>query len=104
MPMEPRGTRRVNRDKLTPEACTDGPFKGYVGLDRINSAALRGTADRFTHLMHHLNESNLRRAFREGDGAKASGNDQMTKDEYGGDLQTNLERLEDESRPGGWRP
>src|SRR5258708_34135531 len=104
MPMEPRGTRRVNRDKLTPEACTDGPFKGYVGLDRINSAALRGTADRFTHLMHHLNESNLRRAIPRGHGAKANGNGQRHQDEYGVDLQANLQRLEDEIRPVACRP
>jgi group II intron reverse transcriptase/maturase len=87
-----------------PEACADGPFKGYIGIDRISSAAAKGTADRFCNLMHHLNESNLRQAFRECDGAKASGIDQVTKYEYGLDLQTNLENLEDEIRRGGWRP
>jgi group II intron reverse transcriptase/maturase len=94
----------VNRFKLTPEACTDGPQKGYVGLERINFAARKGTDVRFTHLMHHLNEFNLRQGFRECDGAKASGTDQVTKYEYGLDLQTNLENLEDEIQGGGWRP
>ena len=104
MPMEQRETRQTNRFKLTPEACTDGPFKGYVGLDRINFAATRGSADKFSHLMHHLNEFNLRQAFRQCDGAKAVGSDQVTKYDYGLDLQTNLEKLEDEIRKGGWRP
>src|ERR1700730_13518564 len=102
MSMEPRATRRVNRLKLTPEACTDGPFKGYVGLDRINYAAIKGTADRFTHLMHHLNEFNLRQAFRECDGAKASGIDQVTKEEYGQSLQSNIENLESQIQNGKW--
>lgn len=83
MRTEPRETQRVNRFKLTPEACTDGLFKGYIGIDRINSAATKGTTDRFTHLMHHLGEFNLRQAYRKLDGAKASGIDQITKEEYG---------------------
>jgi RNA-directed DNA polymerase len=102
--MEPRETQRVNRFKLTPEACPDGPFKGYLGLDRINSAALKETTDRFTHLMHHLNDFNLRQAFRQLDGAKASGIDQITKAEYGKNLTANIERLEGQIRGGGWRP
>jgi RNA-directed DNA polymerase len=102
--MEPRETRRVNRFKLTPEACTDGPFKGYVGLDRINLAAVKGTTDKFTHLMHHLNEVNLRQAFRQLDGAKASGIDQVTKEEYGKGLSVHLADLQEQIRRGGWRP
>lgn len=102
--MEPRETQRVNRFKLTPEARSDGPFKGYVGLDRINSAAMKETTDRFTHLMHHLNEANLRQAYRQLDGAKASGIDQITKSEYGKKLTANIESLEDQIRRGGWRP
>jgi len=102
--MEPREARRVNQFKLTPEPCADGTFKGYVGLDRINSAAVKRTTDRFCNLMHHLSEFNLRQAFRKLDGAKASGIDQVTKHEYGRDLQTNLENLVDEIKRGGWRP
>jgi RNA-directed DNA polymerase len=104
MRMEPRETQRVDRFKLTPEACPDGPFKGYVGLERINSAASRETTVRLTHLMHHLNEVNLRQAFRLLDGAKASGIDQITKSEYGKNLPANIEDLEIRIRRGGWRP
>ena len=102
--MEPRETQRVSRFKLTPDACADGPFKGYVGLDRINSAATKGTTDRFTHLMHHLNESNLRQAFRQLDGAKASGIDQITKEKYGKELTANIANLDTQIQRGGWRP
>ena len=102
--MEQRETRRVNCAKLTPEACTDGPYKGYVGIDRINSAASKRTTDKFTHLMHHLNEFNLRQAFRQCDGAKASGIDQVTKKEYGKNLQTNLEELDFKIQDGKWWP
>ena len=104
MRMEPREKRRVNRFELTPEPCAAGAFKGYVGLDRINSAAVRRTTSRFTHLMHHLNEFNLRRAFRDLDGSKASGIDQVTKRDYEQNLQPNLANLIREIQRGGWRP
>jgi len=104
MRMEPRERRRVNRFELTPAPCADGAFKGYVGLGRINSAAMRGTASRFTHLMHHLNEFNLTRAFRDLDGSKASGIDQVTKHEYGRRLLANIKDLGNEIQGGGWRP
>lgn len=104
MRMEQRGTRRVDRFQLTAEACTDGPFKGYVGLDRINSAAIDRPEEKMTHLMHHLNLVNLRHGFRELDGSKASGIDQVTKLEYGKDLEENIYNLCDEIQRGGWRP
>ena len=104
MPVERSEARRVNQIKLIPEPCAAGMFKGYVGLDRINSAAVKRTTDRFSNLMHHLNEFNLTQAFRKLDGAKASGIDQVTKYEYGKGLQTHLEDLVDEIKRGGWRP
>ncbi len=54
--------------------------------------------------MHHLNEFNLREAFRQIDGQKAVGIDQVTKSEYGRNLQNNLEALSSEIARGGWRP
>jgi RNA-directed DNA polymerase len=103
-PMEPRETRQVNRFKLMPEACTDGPMKGYIGLDRIGFAARKNSSERFMNLMHHLNEFNLTQAFRQLDGSKAVGIDQVTKYEYGSQLQSNIEVLHSEIRGGGWRP
>ncbi len=102
--MERSEARKVDRFKLTPQACTDGLFKGYIGIDRINSAAVMRTTDKFTHLMHHLNEVNLRQGFRKLDGATASGIDQVTKAEYGKNLSANIENLLGEVQRGGWRP
>ena len=103
--MERRETRPTNRSKLIPEPCTDGMFKGYVGLDRISSAARKlGPDEKMSNLIHHFNEFNLCTAFRQLDGAKAVGVDQVTKSKYGKDLQTNIDKLFDEIYRGGWRP
>jgi RNA-directed DNA polymerase len=102
---ERRETRRTNRSKLIPEPCTDGTFKGYVGLERISSAARKlGPEEKMSNLVHHINEFNLCRAFRQCDGAKAIGIDQVTKSQYGKNLQTNVENLHNEIYRGGWRP
>lgn len=103
--MEQRETRRTNRSKLIPEPCTDGMFKGYVGLERISSAIHKlGPEEKMTNLVHHINEFNLCQAFRRLDGAKACGIDQVTKQHYGKDLQANIGSLFDEIFRGGWRP
>lgn len=102
---ERRGTRQTNPSRLVPEACTDGPYQGYTGIDRIEAAARKlEKGQRLTHVVHHLNEVNLRQAFRQIKGNKAVGIDQVTKDQYGKDLQSNLELLSDEIARGGWRP
>ena len=105
MPMEPRGTRRTDRFRLTPPPATDGEFRGYAGLERIRSASKKGRVEKFTnlfYLIHH--EENLRRAFRELDGKKAPGVDQVTKDQYARRLDPNLDALRQTVRNGGWRP
>src|SRR3989338_9757992 len=105
MPMERREVRIASRWKLTPEACAEGPYKGYVGIDRISSAAEKlKSGERMTNLMHHLSEENLRAAFRSVDGNKACGIDQVTKKEYGKKLEANLANLVDEIKRGGFRP
>jgi group II intron reverse transcriptase/maturase len=54
--------------------------------------------------MHHINVHNLRQAFRELDGNKASGVDHVTKQEYQRNLEQNLETLHERICKGGWRP
>lgn len=103
-PVERSGRRRVDRFKLKPQACTDGPYKGYYGLDRINSVAVKNREAVFNNLMHHVNEENLRQAFRVLDGSKAVGIDQVTKIEYGRNLHANIDALVVQIRGGGWRP
>ena len=106
MSMERRGTRQANPSRLMPEACASGPYKGYIGIDWIGAAArkLSDNGERMRHLKHHLNEANLREAFRRINGQKAVGIDQVTKSEYGKNLQSNLEALSSEIALGGWRP
>lgn len=94
----------MDRFKLKPQACADGSFKGYFGLDRINSVAIRDRKTIFNNLIHHINEDNLIQAFRGLDGSKAVGIDQVTKSEYGRNLYANVEALTDKIRRGGWRP
>ena len=106
MTMEPRETRckRVNQFKLSPDVCTVGLFKGYERLHWINLAALKNTETVFMNIMHHFSVENLKQAFRQLDGNKAVGIDQVTKKEYGKKLQENLGELCDEIKRGGWRP
>lgn len=104
MPMEPRKSRRVNRFQLQPEPCSHGPYAGYTGLDRINSAARKNPSLVFANLLHHLSEANLRQAFRQLDGSKAVGIDQVTKQDYQKNLDSNLAQLAEEISRGGWRP
>lgn len=104
MSMERREPHRANRFNLTPEPCSDGPFKGYVRLDRINSAARKNEKQKFEALLPQFSVQNLRQAFRSLDGSKAVGIDQMTKDEYARNLEVNLQNLEDQISRGGWRP
>ena len=105
MCMERRETRQANPSRLVPPVPTEGPYKGYAGIDRIDAAARKfDQGQRFTHVMHHLNEHNLRQAFRQIKGNKAVGIDQVTKDQYGKELQANLESLSNEIVKGGWRP
>ena len=103
--MERSGRRQVDRSKLKPEACTAGLFKGYYGLDRINSVAVRDRAQVFNNLIHKVsNEDNLIQAFRGLDGTKAVGIDHVTKGNYEHHLRANISALADEIRRGGWRP
>ena len=89
---------------LTPQVCEDGPFRGYVKLHWIRAAAERRREEMVGSLFHHLNVDNLRRAFRELDGSRASGVDGVTKKQYHVKLEDNLRALHSTIRCGGWRP
>ncbi len=102
--MERRETRSVNLSSLKPDPCTDGIFKGYYKLDRINSVAIRDRSAVFNNLSQLLSEDNLKRAFRGLDGSKAVGIDQVTKATYEKELTANIADLHGEIRRGGWRP
>lgn len=88
----------------TPQVCADGPFRGYVRLDWIHAAAERRREKPMRQLMHHFNADNLRRAFRELDGSRATGVDGVTKQQYYVMLEDNLRALHNTIRCGGWSP
>ena len=96
--------RQTNSFRLKPEACPDGPYKGYYGINGISLAAKKNPSLVFNNLIHHLNEDNLTQAFRRLDGTKAVGIDQMTKSEYQKSLESNIHQLCDKIAKGGWRP
>jgi group II intron reverse transcriptase/maturase len=94
----------VSQLSLTPQVCEDGPFRGYVKLHWIRAAAERRRDEVVGSLFHHFCVDNLRRAFRELDGSRASGVDGVTKQQYHVKLEDNLRALHHTIRCGGWRP
>lgn len=58
----------------------------------------------FNNLFQHFNVENLREAYTAIDGTKAVGIDRITKDQYGKDLDRNLQSLEDRLHVGSYRP
>lgn len=62
-------------------------------LLRIAAKASKEPRFQFTSLFHLMNKELLRKCFDELDGRKATGVDRVTKEEYGRDLEGNLDRL-----------
>jgi group II intron reverse transcriptase/maturase len=58
----------------------------------------------FNNLFQHFNVENLRQGYAAMDGTKAVGLDQMTKDQYGRDLDRNVQKLVDRLHTGTYRP
>lgn len=56
------------------------------------------------NLFRHLSVENLREAYHAIDGSKAVGIDQVTKDQYGKDIDVNLQNLVDRLHKGTYRP
>jgi group II intron reverse transcriptase/maturase len=102
--MERRGARLVAQPKTTTSVHAEGPFKGYARLDWIHEVAKERPSERFTSLVHHFNEANLKRAFQELSGSKAPGIDRVTKDQYRKDLDANIEALARALRENRYRP
>lgn len=64
-----------------------------TGLTEISYLSARNPAQEYHSLMHHINEGSLRRCFDKLDGKKALGADGISKEQYGEDLQANLQNL-----------
>lgn len=83
---------------LESQASTD------TGLSEIAYLSSQNPAQVFHSLMHHINEESLRRCFNKLDGKKALGVDGISKEEYGKNLQGNLEALISRMKRMGYRP
>lgn len=75
-----------------------------TGLSEIAYLSKRNPAQAFHSLMHHINVDGLRRCYDKLDGKKAIGVDGISKDEYGSNLQTNLQALITRMKQMGYRP
>lgn len=75
-----------------------------TALSEIAYLSGRNPAQEFHSLMHHINEGSLRRCFEKLDGKKAVGVDGISKEEYGKDLQANLEDLIGRMKRMSYRP
>lgn len=71
--------------------------------ERIGKLAKRKDAV-INNLFRHLSVENLRQAYAAIDGSKAAGIDLVTKDQYGKDLDNNLQDLEHRLHVGSYRP
>lgn len=75
-----------------------------TGIKRIAKVARSQPEVSFTALMHHYSVENLRTSYQSLDGKKALGVDRVTKEEYGENLEANLQGLHQKLRQMSYRP
>lgn len=73
-------------------------------LKKIAKVARERPNERFTSLVHLVNEEMLRKCHRETDGSKAPGVDGVTKDDYGKNLEENLKELVNRMKRQAYKP
>jgi len=92
MPLEGRRRQLGEQSRETSTAHRSGESV-ETKLLRIAEKARKEPKFQFTSLYHLMNEELLRGCFAELKGGKAAGIDQVTKEEYAGDLDSNLRQL-----------
>jgi RNA-directed DNA polymerase len=107
MPTERRERQILNRDNHSQSGhrTRKAESKGYSlsGWARISLLAKKQEVI-FNNLFSHINEENLRQAFRAIDGSKATGIDNIGKKAYEKDLDKNLKALLTKLHTGTYRP
>jgi RNA-directed DNA polymerase len=91
---------------------TPGAVKGQTqrwqplepNLQRVNMAARKSGQTRFTALLHHVNAAALERAYRRQRRKASPGVDGVTVEQYGRDLQENLQNLHERIHSGQYWP
>ena len=101
--MERRGTRSDTRSMETSSTRRGGP-KTTTGIERIASRACSDRIQSWTTLMHHFSVENLQACFESLDGRKALGVDGVSKQEYGENLESNLQELHRQLHHLSYRP
>jgi RNA-directed DNA polymerase len=88
------------------ETCTK--LRGGEGMEtklaRIAEIAKERPKEKFTSLMHLINEEMLRECHKGLDSGKATGVDEQTKEEYGRDLEANIKGLIERMKRWQYRP
>lgn len=73
-------------------------------LERVNMAARKSGQTRFTALLHHVNVAALERAYKRQRRKASPGVDGVTVEEYGRELQENLQKLHERVHSGQYWP
>ena len=100
--VEERGPAKENADSQTrPGHCAGQGVSS--GLDRVRQAAKKDRDARFTALLHYVDVDRLRAAYRKLNPRAATGVDGVTWEEYGRDLEGNLQDLHARLHRGAYR-
>jgi RNA-directed DNA polymerase len=100
--VEERGPAKENAASTTrPGHCAGVSVSS--GLDRVRQAAQKDREARFTALLHHVDVDSLRLAYRALNPRAATGVDGVTWQEYGRDLEGNLQDLHARLHRGAYR-
>jgi len=100
--VEGRGPAKENADSTTRPGRGAG-VSVTSGLDRVRQAARKDKEAQFTALLHHVDVDRLRVAYRALNPRAATGVDGVTWEEYGRDLEGNLQDLHARLHRGAYR-
>lgn len=100
--MEGRARTKENRVQANP-CRTPGRESGPSGLSRVREAARKDGTLRFTALLHHVDEEQLRASYYSLKKQAKPGVDGVTWEEYGSELETRLAELKDRIHRGAYK-
>lgn len=100
--VEKRSSAKGNPGR-PPATDTQRSGRASSGLDRVRQAARRDKRQRFTNLMHHIDQELLRQAYRALNPKAAAGVDGVTWAEYGKGLDGRLDRVHEQIQSGRYR-
>lgn len=100
--VEERGSAKENADSQTRPGRSAGQGVSS-GLDRVRQAAIKDRDARFTALLHHVDVDRLRVAYRALNPKAATGVDGVGWEEYGRELEGNLQDLHARLHRGAYR-